>query len=169
VDAPADDARAPDAQAARPEEGTGAWDVSISTSSLDDSTTVVLSLDSDTVLAKRFGGFDTPRMILRCKENTTSFYIVVAGHHLTDIQSYGRITYRLDQQPAATLDALASTDSKALGLWTGRSAIPFIKSLANARKLVARVTPYSESPKEFTFDLTGLSQALVPLRQSCKW
>ncbi|HGG03962.1 MAG TPA: hypothetical protein ENK28_00745 [Aliiroseovarius sp.] len=147
----------------------GSWDVKTSTSALDDSQTVILRQVADRKVTDKFGNGDYPVMIIRCLENTTSIYIVAGGHFLSDHQGYGLVEYRLDQGAKRQIEMKASTDNTALGLWRGRSAIPFLKSLFDKEIIVMRITPLSKAPAEFSFDIGGLSEAIVPLRNSCNW
>jgi len=57
----------------------------------------------------------------------------------------------------------------ALGLWDGSAPTSFIKLLMTGQTIVFRVTPFNESPLEFTMHLAGLEEALKPLRAACKW
>ncbi|WP_417862413.1 type VI secretion system-associated protein TagO [Vreelandella venusta] len=145
------------------------WSVNEQTSPIDDSKTVVLRTETLEPVAGRFGRSSRPSLILRCHENTTVMYMSFDEHHMADIQGYGRVTMRVDQQDAVTRDMLASTDHKALGLWSGGRSIPAIRSLLDADVLTVRVTPYSESPITVQFPIGGLEEAIVPLREACNW
>ena len=148
----------------------GDWSVREDISSFDDSKTVVLHLESSDTVTDRFGGGRrVPSLIVRCKENTTSLYIIAGGHYLADIQGYGTVDYRVDDRPASEWSMEASTDNEALGLWTGRRAIPAVKNLFGGSSLSVRLTPFSESPLEFSFPITGLEEAIAPLRKACSW
>lgn len=150
-------------------ESTGSWKVSEEKSAFDDSSTVVLSLESTEHVRGQFGPPGPVVMYLRCMENTTSIYFWVNDLFLADFQGYGTIDYRLDDQKAATIKSSASTDNKALGLWSGGSAIPFATKLLGAKRGMFRLTPMNESPVEFSFDLTGIENAILPLREACSW
>ena len=145
------------------------WNVNEKTSPIDDSKTVVLRTESIEPVIGRFGRDSRPSLILRCHENTTVMYMSFDEHHMADIQGYGRVTMRVDQQDAVTRDMLASTDHKALGLWNGGRSIPAIRSLFDADVLTVRVTPYSESPITVQFPIGGLEEAISPLREACNW
>ena len=147
----------------------GKWRVSEDTSQLDDSTTVVLSLDSDEMIAGQFGAAGPAQIYLRCLENTTSVFVVLNDMFLSDIQGFGTVDYRIDAKKADKVRMQSSTDNKALGLWSGGSAIPFAKVLMDGQKVVFRATPFNESPVQFSFDLIGLPVAIEPLRKACKW
>jgi type VI secretion system VasI family protein len=150
-------------------ESLGKWEVSQSTSQFDDSPTVVLSLSAEDEIDARFGGSGRPNIYLRCQENKTDLYVVAAGHFLSDIQGYGIVDYRLDSAAAGKLSMQTSTDNQALGLWSGNRSIPVIKLMFGKQNLSMRLTPYNESPKEFTFDISGLPEAIKPLREACNW
>ncbi|GGE26764.1 hypothetical protein GCM10011345_35960 [Gemmobacter megaterium] len=62
-----------------------------------------------------------------------------------------------------------SNDNRALGLWSGKQSIPFVKSLLGATKIRLRILPVNEDSIETTFNLTGLSDALAPVRKACGW
>lgn len=147
----------------------GKWYVTEDTSQLDDSATVVLSLESNDTIAGQFGEAGPARIYLRCMENTTSVFLVLNDMFLSDIQGFGTVDFRIDAKAVDKVRMQSSTDNKALGLWSGGSAIPFAKKLMDGEKVVFRATPYSESPVEFSFDLAGLPVALAPLRNACKW
>lgn len=147
----------------------GKWDVSETTSNFDDTRTVVLRLQADAEIRNKFGVVGFPTMIMRCKENTTSLYFIMAGEFLSDIQGFGQVEYRIDDRPAGQKDFKNSTDNQALGLWRGNAAIPFIKSILNGSKLRIRVTPFNGSPTEVTFSIDGAASAVVPLREACSW
>ena len=100
-------------------------------------------------------------------ENTTSVYITTSGCHLasSEYNDYGHVTYRIDHEPAETRGFSESTDNRALGLWSGGEAIPFIKSMFGRNNLITRFTPFSESPVTARFSIAGLEDAVAPLRE----
>lgn len=147
----------------------GAWIVSEDISAFDDSRTVVLSIQSSEAIRGQFGPAAPAVMHLRCKENRTVLYLWLNDLFLSDIQGFGTVELRIDNQKAQSVRMAASTDNKALGLWDGGSSIPFIKKLLSGQTVVFRATPYNESPVEFSFDLTGLERAIAPLKEACSW
>lgn len=153
-----------------PTDDKGKWLSQSDTSKLTDSSDHYISLSSsDTIRARFGGGTKTANLTIRCMENTSSAYFVFGDQFLSDIQGYGRITYRIDDKKAETKSFIASTDHKALGLWSGESAIPFIKKLSGAKQMIVRMTPYNESPLTVTFDLRGFDAAIKPVSEACKW
>ncbi|MEP1201643.1 type VI secretion system-associated protein TagO [Tateyamaria sp.] len=145
------------------------WTKRVDKSAIDDSKEVYMSVKSKDLLPARFGTRQEARLLLRCMENTTVAYFTWGGHHLADLQSYGKVTYRVDEKKAVTRRFQESTDNQALGLWNGGSSIPFIKQLFDAETLVVRITPYSESPMETTFNISGLETEIAELRDTCSW
>ena len=152
-----------------PAPNLGRWKITEDKSAFDDSRTVVLSIESNETVRGQFGAPGPAVMYLRCMENTTSAYLWINDLFLSDIQGYGVVDYRIDDRKAAKLRAESSTDSKALGAWSGGEAIPFIKDMLGGGRIAFRATPFNESPVEFTFDLTGLDAAVAPLREACAW
>lgn len=145
------------------------WQVSESVSPMDDSKTVNLHVESDEPIRGNFGGRETADIYIRCQEKTTSMYFVYAGNFLSSIQGYGEVTYRLDDHKPVTRSFEESTDNKALGLWNGGAAIPFIKGMLGKSVMTVRITPYNESPITTQFQVSGLEDAIKPLRAACGW
>jgi type VI secretion system protein VasI len=146
------------------------WVITSDKSALDDSVSVYVSLDSTTRIPAQYQSYTLPAtLLLRCQEGSTAVLFGLGDHFMADIQSFGRIDYRIDDRKASHLSTLADTSNKFLGLWSGKRAIPFIKSLFDGSKLVARITPFNESPFEVTFDITGTKTAVADLRKACKW
>ena len=150
-------------------ESKGNWLVTMDKSQLDDSQSVYLSLSSDEPIKGQFGTPGPAHLYLRCQENKTSVFLILNDMFLSDIQGFGDVDYRIDTKKAATARMQSSTDNKALGLWSGGTAIPFAQKLMEGEMVVFRATPYNESPVEFSFDLAGLKVAIEPLRAACQW
>lgn len=147
-----------------------AWSVRSETSRLDGSTSVYISVFSDERIQNRFGNGGLARLMVRCRENTTAVTIRFAGLFMADIQGYGRIDFRVDDNPPSRVNMTASTNNEHLGLWRGNQSIPFIKNhLLSGSSLLVRATPFNESPVEMTFNISGLSEAITPLREACGW
>lgn len=145
------------------------WNVSENVSPMDDSKTVTLHLESSEPIQHRFRGSSTADLYIRCQEKTTSLYFIYADNFLSSLQSYGQVTYRIDDKPSATKSMTESTDNKALGLWSGGSSIPFTKAMFGGNKLTVRITPFNESPITAQFQISGIEDAIQPLRSACGW
>lgn len=147
---------------------TGAWVVSNDRSPIDDSETVTLHLLSNSDIRGRFGAPGPMDMLIRCKENTTSIFFIFNGLFMSDHQ-HGRVTYRIDDLKAQSVQTNESTDHQALGLWNGGRSIPIIKKMLGHDKLIIRATPLSESPVTGEFNISGIENVLEPLRATCNW
>lgn len=142
----------------------GKWQTSVTTSPVDDTNNVVLSLPSNDYIRTPFGETVAPTIYVACREKKTEVFInwdVYLGLEQTNM------LYRLDKQKAVEKNWSISTDTKAV-FYKG-SDIDFVRTLAKADKMFARITPYNESPVSATFDLSGLSDALKPLQKACGW
>ncbi|MBK8639464.1 MAG: hypothetical protein IPN92_14760 [Chromatiaceae bacterium] len=142
------------------------WNLSIDKSSLDDSTNVYMHIAANDTIPGTLNLPVRPKLWIRCSENTTSAF--VDWDVFINIQNISMI-YRIDSQKASTKSFSISTDHEALGYFSGGQSIPFIKSLFGVTKLLIEVTPFGKNPVQVTFDVSGLEQAVVPLRKSCKW
>lgn len=149
--------------------GMGKWQKSTEVSELTDDKNVFVHLDSEDTIRGPYGGEGRARIWLRCMENTTAVILHFNDHFMSDIQGFGKVEYRLDEESLSSINASASTDNKALGLWSGSQAIPFIKRMLGKERLIVRATPYSESRLTVTFDIRGVDEATTELRETCNW
>jgi type VI secretion system protein VasI len=138
------------------------WDVSESTNPIDDTPTVVLSLQASSPSSTTLR--DAPRLIVRCKSKETDVYISWSEFLGSDEII---VTTRLGRNAAARRSWSLSTDSRA-SFYPARPA-GFVKQLMAVDTLVAMTTPYNEAPITATFEVTGLSEKIVPLRKACGW
>ena len=123
----------------------------------------------ESVQCASFGEPSRIHMTLRCKENTTALMIGGNCHLASGFQGYGKVTYRLGDKKAKSKNFEVSTDNEALGLWDGGSAIPMIKEMLGQEKMIVRFTPFSMSPVEVEFDISGIDNAVADIRKSCNW
>lgn len=162
-------AAAPVAEPIIPPENKGNWQVQSDVSKIDDTTNVFLALNSIEEIEGRFGRQGHMTLMIVCREKKTNLYITFAGHFMSSIQGAGTVTYRLDQESAKTASFSNSSDNQALGLWSGSSAVPFVKSMLGKQKLLVRAQPYSESAVTGEFKIAGVENAIEPLRKACGW
>ncbi|SMF05206.1 type VI secretion system protein VasI [Tistlia consotensis] len=145
------------------------WRVTIERSKIDDTTNVFMFLDARGEIRRRFGGTGYPTLVIACRENKTGLWLTFAGHFMADNGSYGDVTFRIDSEKAFDRSLSESTDHEALGLWSGDRSIPFIKQLFGKKTLLVRATPFSESSLTMEFPITGVEDAIEPLRKACHW
>ncbi|ACM39156.1 hypothetical protein Avi_6163 [Allorhizobium ampelinum S4] len=145
------------------------WAIVIDKSKIDDSQTVVLGSDSDEEFDDKFSLKKiNATLLLRCFEGKTSILIGAGNHFLADIQSFGKVTIRLDSGAPFTQGFTSTTDHKWLGLFGG-TAVPLIKKIMAANVIVLRFTPFNGAPMVATFQVAGLQNDIAPLRQACRW
>lgn len=112
-------------------------------------------------------------MTVRCLENTTSVVFNFDNYLGDDDASVytqtKQVLLRLDDEVARTYTMSVSTDRESVGFWRGDQAIPFIKRMLKAEKLVIRITPYGESPTTLIYNIADLDMHLDPLRVACNW
>lgn len=141
---------------------TGKWVKSERISPIDDSPTVVLSLDSpDEVRSRLLSG--RPTLVVRCKENKTEAYINWRTFITTGTTE---ITFRADKEKAKKETWLVSSNNKAT---FSPMPIPLIKDLLGKSSLIVQVTPFSDNTYTVNFDIKGLDNAITPVREACGW
>lgn len=153
------------------ESAKGSWSVQTKRSEFEDTTDVYMSVQSKAPVAcNMFGSHQPASLYLRCQENTTAIYIATNCHLASGFQGYGEVDVRVDDKKATSMSMDVSTDNEALGFWRGGQAIPFIqRQLLGGGTLRVRFTPFNASPVSAEFDLTGIDEAIAPLREQCGW
>lgn len=145
-----------------------AWQVTEEISKISDVRNIVMAVKSLERLSGRFGDKQHALLVLACREKKTDAYIVFGGHFMSDL-NHGTVTYRIDKKPAVKKRMNASNDHRALGLWGGANAIPFIRELIGGDSLYVVATPHSESAVSAQFPIAGLADAVKPLQSACGW
>lgn len=146
-----------------PATATTAWEVEATKSALDDSPTVTALLMPASSSGTGFGD-STMALMLRCMENTTS---VVLSTTMFMTSENVQVTVRLDDQPAETTSWGRSTNYKAVGLWSGAKAIPFVRNLASASRLVVRIQERDRLDAEF--ELADVQSVAAQVASACNW
>jgi len=144
------------------------WTVRSTQSEMTDDTTVTLTVDTEDALRCGFTP-STATLVLRCQENTTVIYINTSCHLTSGVGGYGRVTYRFDDNPSETREFRDSTNNRSLGLWGGGKSIPLIKKMFSHSSALFRFTPYGDNAVTARFDVSGLEEAITPLREACHW
>ncbi|WP_298958430.1 type VI secretion system-associated protein TagO [uncultured Roseibium sp.] len=143
------------------------WIRSIDKSEFNDTTNVFLRARSKQKYESRFKS-NYITLIIACRENKTNLWFNFGGLFMSDL-NHSKIEYRIDKQKPASRRFRESNNHEALGLWSGASAIPFIKSLFGSETLLIRATPHIESAVTGHFQISGLEEAIKPLREACNW
>jgi len=173
-------------QSAAQQPATDKWHVTEDRSTMDDSKTEVLSLDSDDIIQGPLGPYK-PSLVIRCKEGKTDIYVVTGMAASVEEDLDGgpidthTVRLRLDQGSAESYGWSESTDHKALfasdavygqddqvvAYSGGTTALA--KQLATAQTLAFQFTPFDANPAIARFDLRGLGTHLSKIADACKW
>lgn len=146
------------------------WEINVKKSDFEDTQDVYMSVKSTKpVQCRKYGTAGYVNLHIRCLENTTSIYFAGDCHLTSGHGGYGRVDVRVDERKPTTVSMDESTDNQALGLWRGGSAIPFIKRIISAEKLLLRFTPFGMSPVTAEFNIHGLEAEIGQLRKQCSW
>lgn len=145
----------------------GKWVVNKSTSSFDDSPTIVLMLPAENEITDSLGNAALPNLFLRCEEHVKEFYIHLDTRPDVEAGNLDGATVRMrfDSESAITENTSISTSGKAVFF---EDTNRFIDLMLNHQKMAFEFTPFSSSPVETSFDLRGLSEAIAPLNEVCK-
>lgn len=149
------------------EEEKKGWIIRKETSKIDDSISYYLILFSDDFIdesEKEHGA-----IAIACPKKTTTIIFDTGENYLVDNGDYDRVTYRLDKEKAKTIPMEVAKGHKAIGLWSGAKSIPFIKEMFGHDKMVVQITPYQKGPVTMEFSISGLEEAIKPIREECKW
>lgn len=145
-----------------------AWQSSRSTSPIDDSATISIRQEARDTYANRYGDVGRANLQILCERNTTGIAIVFPELYTSDIGGLGKVTFRADRDQAFTVQMHPTNDRAALMLISGE-AIRTIKQFVNAEALFAQTLTVSEPSVQVEFDLSGLTEAIAPIRETCGW
>ncbi|WP_424985859.1 type VI secretion system-associated protein TagO [Microbulbifer sp. S227A] len=141
------------------------WRKSEERSSLDGRTDAWLSVESKNSQPNQIGTPERARLWVRCMNNSTNFFITF-NDYTPDNQN---VRYKLDDNSIKKVWMVHMQGGEGIGIWSGGSAIPFIKKMFDAEDLVVAYKSYSNLNLEFTFDISGLRARIDPLAKSCQW
>ena len=105
----------------------------------------------------------TPTLIIRCAENVTEMYLNAKTFLSTNALP---MRYRIGGRSPEFDMGNTSTDFRMAFF---NSPIGKIKQMTKANSMALSIVPYGEVPMILTFDLTGLSESIKPLRKACHW
>jgi type VI secretion system VasI family protein len=112
-----------------------------------------------------FGGVKRVSLMMRCLRNRTSVFISFDDYQVADRIG---VVWRLDDRQPTSAQWNIASDRKAAGLWDGRGAIPFLKELAGASRLVMRLS-LDRSTETYTFDIAGSADEVAEVAAACNW
>jgi type VI secretion system protein VasI len=148
---------------AAPAADGGAWEVSRDVDPMTSAAKLVLMLKASESVRDRFGRENWPHLLLACRNGKTDLYLA-AGEFLTVGQI--EVASRIDDRAPGSNSWNTSTDNKAA---FHPNPIQAARQLAEASTYRLRLTPHSQSPKDYVFDVRGLSAHLPELAELCGW
>lgn len=129
---------------------------------------VVLSTRSSERIACEQSESERVELHIRCKDNTTSLYLV-SDCVLADVDAEAVIDWQVDDQSAQTLRMTRPSTEPGLGLWLGKHSIPLVRELFEANEVRIRLHSLQEVDEPIVFPVMGLEAAIGPLRKACHW
>lgn len=147
----------------------GAWDLLEVFPPVGSQNSLILTASSYQPLPGMFGREANATLQLSCIEDTTQIEIRFAENFMSDIAELGTLVYRLDDQAPVALDAEASPDNFALGLYSGDRAIPLIISFFGNERLLVSATSFTGRNLVASFSIEDVEDAVAPLRTLCSW
>lgn len=148
------------------------WRTEVKTDKLDGSRmTIIQKTAFDTTLypQRRPVVYDKLAVFqIACHKGKTILYFAVDDTLIASTKT--NISYRIDgNAPAVDRYWEASADHTAIGIWSPKGAIAFLKPLLTAKKIFIRVEHNVFGRTEAEFDMTQFSEAIKPIRAACKW
>lgn len=141
---------------------TGFWAIApVERDPISDKPTTHISLSSSSGRSE-FG--DPITLVIRCKDGITDIYI--NWHQFVDTESHP-VEWRLGAGSTGSGNWSVSTDYEAT-FYPGDD-VGQVKNFFGATQLVARTTPYGSNTITAEFNITGVENAVVGVRQSCGW
>ena len=142
------------------------WVVSDSSSEMDDSKTVVMSLESENTVTGWLTKNYSPTLIIRCQENKTDMYMNTESQfHRSSLDSV-KAKIRLDDEKSKTYRFSVSTDNMSIFF---RKPIGHLKKMFSSQEMKIGWTPFNANPVIAKFDIRGLKDLIKPLRKTCNW
>ena len=153
---------------AQADETGSQWQIRETTSRLDDSPTVSLTVAAENPIRTKYGQTVTPTLNVRCLENKTGV-IADFGTYLSTggVDDEHPVRYRIDDKKPVSAYWSVSTDFEAVGVFS--NAVRLARELTEARRFILETTPYGSSPVLVEFDISGLRNRLPPLAAACGW
>jgi hypothetical protein len=149
----------------KPVEGTGKWAVKTSVNPLDDSKSVLASLEADSESTLRLKGGLLPQLVVRCRHAELEIYAITGtGAEKDGKDGKSTVTLRYDKQAAVDVRMDQSAEGDAL-FWP--EATESAKKMLGAEKLLVAFTPTDGKPALMQFDLRGFAAVHQQLVEAC--
>jgi len=143
----------------------GSWNVTASTSPVDDTKSVTLGLGAEKEVAKPGGGSVQPQLVMRCKGGKVDVYTITgipAAEELPDHRATATVRFGRETPVEMRLDRSAEGDAL---FWP--DAVANAERIARAGRLVFQFSPKGFEPVVLEFDLRGIEEVYPKLAEAC--
>lgn len=139
---------------------TRKWKSSVNVNPIDDTKAVLLTLVSD----KGKSSWGTPvRLEIQCLRQKTTLVV----HWQDYLGNEAKVTTRFGVEVPRTEQWILSEDSQATFYPGDTPAL--LRQMMTSDQAVFQASPYFEDPIVAVFDITGMAEAIKPIRASCFW
>lgn len=148
----------------------GMWASGVEVSQIEGTERPFASLQSEQLIPALPRGREPARMTILCLDETTVVQFAFAGYPLgTPTSNSGTLTIQFDRLPSRSQSLELNADRTALGFFTDAQAMTFLDQLLDAERMFVRAQPQGQRSATVSFQLEGIEQALVPVREACGW
>lgn len=148
------------------EDATDNWIKHESESEMDDSKTVTLLVKSENTVSGFLENDYRPVLYIRCKENKTEMIFQTKTQFDRSGLYEVKADVRLDKGKAKTQNFSIATNGRSIFF---KKPITNIKKMFKASSMKIQWTPFHSNPEIATFNISGLKDAIKPLRETCNW
>jgi len=142
------------------------WSLYQQISPIDSNLTVNIHIDATKKLYK----IDSlPQLWIWCDQDVTSIYFDYNYTLFNEGDYIWNIGVRIDDGDLEWWELKVSSTQDSVGLWDGRSSIPFIRKLISANRLLVALSPEGLGEQISIFPLNGLHNAISPIQSACHW
>ena len=107
--------------------------------------------------------FTNRMFVIRCEDKRTYAFVVWNEF----VGTTPKVEYKTDKLPPKEQYWKSGTDGGS-SFFPSRT-IEFLKKMEGSSTLWAKVTPIGKAPLTAEFNVSGIEQALAPIREACKW
>lgn len=148
----------------------GMWASGVEVSQIEGTERPFATLQSEQLIPALPRGRQPARLTILCLDDTTVVQFSFAGYPLgTPTSNSGTLTVQFDRMPSRSQSLQLSSDRTALGFFSNHDAMNFIDQLLQSETLFIRAQPQGQRSATVSFQLEGIEQALVPVREACGW
>lgn len=150
----------------------GDWTFEFYRLRFDDPVSIFMSVSSDDFVRLRSGGVKIAVITIGCVDSVSSISVDILGVTFEDFHRR-EVKYRVNRDREKTWYMIRGVGSnEGLGLWRSNHSIPAIRELFGGDVLEIRLprSPlFREYRPKIRFNIAGLEEQIVPLREACSW